>query len=204
MKAAFGALAHDPGRLGIIIGQLVNLMETGERKQMSKRAGTMVTLEELLDSIGVDAARFFLVDRSHDSTLDLDLEKAKLKSEENPVYYVQYAHARISSILRKAEEEGVAPAPGLYVKLEPSERELVMKILEFPRVVLMAGRAREPHKLTGYGRELAATFHGFYHNCPVLKAAPETTAFRLDLCRATRSVIRQCLDLVGVTAPDAM
>ena len=204
MKAAFEALAHDPERLEIIIGQLVNIVEMGERRQMSKRAGTMVTLEELIDSIGVDAARFFLVDRSHDSTLDLDLEQARLQSEENPVYYVQYAHARISSILKKAEAEGVAPAGGGYTSLEPQERELVLKILEFPQVLLFAGRSREPHRLTVYGRDLAAAFHVFYHNCPVIKAAPEVAAFRLDLCRATRNTIKRSLDLVGVSAPDTM
>lgn len=205
MKAAFEALAHDPGRLEIIIGQLVNVVEMGERQQMSKRAGRMVTLKELLDSIGVDAARFFLVDRSHDSTLDLDLEKARLKSEENPVYYVQYAHARICSILRKAGEEGVNPADDRDLKaLEPQERELVLKLLEFPAVVLAAADTRGPQRLTGYARELAATFHVFYHNCPVVKAAPHIARFRLDLCVLTRNVIHKCLDLVGVSAPESM
>lgn len=205
MKAAFTALGHDPDRLEIIIGQLVNVVELGERKQMSKRKGTMVSLEELIDSIGVDAARFYLVDRSADSTLDLDLEKAKLKSEENPVYYVQYAHARICSILKRSEEtQGDSGNSAAYDSLESQERELVMKLAEFPRTVIGAADSRGPQRLTAYSRELAATFHVFYHNCPVLKADPDTAMFRLDLCRLTRNVIARCLDLVGVEAPESM
>ncbi len=208
MKAAFEALSHDPQRFEIIIGQLVNVIEMGERKQMSKRAGTMVTLQELLDSIGADAARFFLVERSNDSTLDLDLEKAKLQSEENPVYYVQYAHARICSILRRAAEEGLAaPADTTSVSGEPlagQERELIMKLAEFPRVVRIAAETRGPQRITTYARELAAVFHVFYHNCPVIRAEPETTVFRLGLCRLTRNVIARSLDLVGVEAPQSM
>lgn len=207
MKAAFEALAHDPGRLEIIIGQLVNVMELGERKQMSKRAGTMVTLVELMDSIGVDASRFFLVDRSHDSTLDLDIEKARLKSEENPVYYVQYAHARICSILKKAgeaEAPGAEEAGGPYEETEPQEKELILKLLEFPAAVTTAAAAREPHRLTVYARELAATFHVFYHHCPVIRAIPAVREFRIDLCGLTRDVIARCLDLVGVRAPETM
>lgn len=207
MKAAFESLAHDSGRLEIIIGQLVNVMEMGERKQMSKRAGTMVTLGELIDSIGVDAARFFLVDRSHDSTLDLDIEKARLKSEENPVYYVQYAHARICSILKKAEEAEVkagGAAGSVYEETEAQEKELILKLLELPGAVNAAASSREPHRLTVYARELAATFHVFYHNCPVIRAAPEITEFRLGLCRLTRESIARCLDLVGVKAPETM
>ncbi|MCL4473488.1 MAG: arginine--tRNA ligase [Actinobacteria bacterium] len=208
MKAAFEALSHDPQRFEIIIGQLVNVIEMGERKQMSKRAGTMVTLQELLDSIGTDAARFFLVERSNDSTLDLDLEKAKLQSEENPVYYVQYAHARICSILRRAAEQGVAePADNtdrLAGPLAGQERELILKLAAFPRTVLSAAEIRGPHRITTYARELAAIFHVFYHNCPVIRAEAATAAFRLDLCRLTRNVIARSLDLVGVEAPESM
>lgn len=205
MKAAFTALGHDPEKLEIIIGQLVNVVELGERKQMSKRKGTMVSLKELIDSIGVDAARFYLVDRSADSTLDLDMEKAKLKSEENPVYYVQYAHARICSILKRSEEAGAdSGISAAYDSLEIQERELILKIAEFPRTVIGAANSRAPQRLTAYSRELAAAFHVFYHNCPVLKASPDTARFRMDLCRLTRNVIAQCLDLVGVEAPESM
>ncbi|MDO8736213.1 MAG: arginine--tRNA ligase [Thermoleophilia bacterium] len=205
MKAAFAALGHDPERLEIIIGQLVNVIELGERKQMSKRKGTMVSLEELIDSIGVDAARFYLVDRSADSTLDLDLEKAKLKSEENPVYYVQYAHARICSILDRSEETPADSGNSTACEsLESQERELVLKLAEFPRTVTGAADSRGPQRLTAYSRELAATFHAFYHSCPVLKASPDMASFRLDLCRLTRNVIAMCLDLVGVEAPESM
>lgn len=205
VKAAFTALSHDPEKLEIIIGQLVNVVEMGETKQMSKRAGTMVTLEELLESIGIDAARFFLVDRSSDSTLDLDLEKAKLKSEENPVYYVQYAHARICSILKRADEDGIVRHSGApYTKVEEQERELILKLSEFPRIVLNAANTRAPQRMTVYARELAGIFHVFYHNCPVIKADPPTSAFRLDLCRLTRNVIARCLDLVGVESPERL
>lgn len=205
MKAAFAALAQDPGTLEIIIGQLVNVMEMGERKQMSKRAGTLVSLGELIDSIGIDAARFFLVDRSHDSTLDLDIEKARLKSEDNPVYYVQYAHARICSILKKAEEEQVsAGESSQHQEIENQEKMLILKLLEFPGAVAAAATSREPHRINTYARDLAATFHVFYHNCPVIRAAPDTAAFRLDLCNLTKGVIARCLDLVGVSAPQTM
>lgn len=205
MKAAFTALGQDPDKLEIIIGQLVNVIELGERKQMSKRKGTMVSLEELIDNIGADASRFYLVDRSADSTLDLDLEKAKLKSEENPVYYVQYAHARICSILKRTEEiQADSGYNAAYDSLENEERELVMKLAEFPGTVIGAADSRGPQRLTAYSRELAAAFHVFYHNCPVLKASPATARFRLDLCRLTRNVIARCLDLVGVEAPESM
>ncbi len=205
MKASFEALSHDPGRLEIIIGQLVNVIEMGERKQMSKRAGTMVTLEELIDSIGVDSARFFLVDRSCDSTLDLDLEKAKLKSDENPVYYVQYAHARIHSILRHAKEDGVTSTPNTTCDtIEDPERELIMKLIEFPGIINNAASTRGPQRVTAYSRELAATFHVFYHNCPVIRATTEVASFRLNLCQLTANVIARCLDLVGVKAPTSM
>jgi arginyl-tRNA synthetase len=205
VKAALKATSHDPGRLEVVIGQLVNILEMGEKKQMSKRAGRMVTLSELIDSIGVDAARFFLVDRSHDSTLDLDLEKARLRSEENPVFYVQYAHARICSIMRKAEEEGLSPGvPPTDIELEPHERELVLKLLGFPAVVRGAARSRGPHRVTAYARELAAAFHVFYHNCPVIRAEGALASFRLSLCRLTANVVRTSLDLVGVEAPESM
>ena len=205
VKAAFQALSQDPDRLEIIIGQLVNVLEMGEKRQMSKRAGRMVTLAELLDSIGVDAARFFLVDRSHDSTLDLDLEKAKLKSEENPVYYVQYAHARICSIIGKADEAGLAAGPaGAGVELEEQERQLILNLLEFPGTVRIAAQTRGPHRLTAYTRELAASFHVFYHNCPVIRAPDGLAAFRLSLCLLTRNVIRASLGLIGVSSPESM
>lgn len=204
MKAAFEALSHDPDRLEIVIGQLVNVIELGEKKQMSKRAGTLVTLEELIDSIGVDAARFFLVDRSQDTTLDLDLEQARLQSEENPVYYVQYAHARISSILKRAAEDGVGGGADGYISVADEERQLILKLMELPRVVKLAAEGRAPSRMTAYARELAAAFHVFYHNCPVLRAEAGSAAFRMDLCLLARNVIATALDLVGVSAPESM
>ncbi|MHB1390712.1 MAG: arginine--tRNA ligase [Thermoleophilia bacterium] len=205
MKAAIEALSHDPDRLEVVIGQLVNVIEMGERKQMSKRAGTMVSLSELVETIGVDAARFFLVDRSHDSTLDLDIEKARARSEENPVYYVQYAHARICRMLNKARVESEDTAEGTDSGvLTIQEKDLILKLLQFPEAVNTAAATRGPQRLTAYSRELAATFHVFYHHCPVLKAEPGTSVFRVDLCRLTADVIARCLELVGVSAPTTM
>ena len=185
MKAAFTALPpHDPDRLELIIGQLVNLMESGEQKRMSKRRGDIVTVDDLVSAIGVDAARFFLVGRSHDSTLDLDVDLAVEASGKNPVYYVQYAHARICSILRNMERQAEAPSrrePGCAlpeVEVTPPERALVKALSRYPLVVLDATRRRSPHRLHAYLGELAAEFHVFYRLCRVLTDDPAVAAFR--------------------------
>lgn len=205
MKAAVEILAGRPGVLEVIIGQLVNLMEEGETKQMSTRRGEMVTLAELTQAIGVDAARFFLVMRSHDQTLDLDLGLARRQSQENPVYYVQYAHARIASILRNLPP-GLAAAvpddPGVYAS--PYERDLIKRLEGFAWVVQDAAERRAPHRIAAYAQDLAADFHVFYKHCRVIGAPPAQAASRLALCLVAKRVIARCLDLLGVSAPESM
>jgi arginyl-tRNA synthetase len=209
MKAAFAAL-DEPDRIELVIMQLVNIIERGERAQMSKRKGEFVTLDELVDDIGVDAARFFLLQRSHDTTLDLDLDLARERSQENPVYYVQYAHARIASILRNAGEKRVTAAVGADLTagrapLAPAERALVKRLLELPEEVLEAAERRAPHRLTAYGHDLASDFHAFYRDCRVVGAEPaELEDFRLALAASTKTVIARVLDLLGVEAPEQM
>jgi arginyl-tRNA synthetase len=209
MLAAFAALG-DSGRLEPIIMQLVHFVERGERSKMSKRRGDFVALDELLDDIGVDAARWFMLERSPDTTLDLDLDLARQRSQDNPVYYVQYAHARIAAILRKAGAERLERARAADLgagraKLEPAERALVKRLLELPAEIVEAGERRAPHRLTKYGHDVASDFHAFYRDCRVVGAEPEELEdFRLVLCDATRRVIARVLDLAGVEAPESM
>ncbi len=207
MKAAFTALPpHDPQRLELIIGQFVNLMEGGEAKRMSKRRGDIVTVDDLVDAIGVDASRFLLVGRSVDVALDIDLDLAVQQSSQNPVYYVQYAHARICSILRNlgGAAEGPAGAALPAVSLGPHERSLVKLLARFPEVVLSAAAQRAPHRIVTYLGELAAEFHVFYNHCRVLTDDAEVSAFRAGLCLATRTVLAAGLGLLGVSAPASM
>jgi arginyl-tRNA synthetase len=207
MLAAWEALGGRPGALEIVIMQLVNLLERGERVQMSKREGEFVTLDELVDDIGVDAVRFFLVQRSHDTTLDLDLALAREQSQDNPVYYCQYAHARIASVLRKAGEERVAKAVDTSLsreggELHPSERGLVKRMLEWPEEVAIAAERRAPHRLTAYALELAQDFSAFYRDCKVVDSEEE--AFRLGVCVQAKRMLSVCLGLLGVEAPERM
>jgi arginyl-tRNA synthetase len=215
MRAALAALGFAPDRFEAAIMQLVNIVEGGERSRMSKRKGDFVTLEELVGDIGVDASRFFMLQRSTDTAIDIDLELARSASQDNPVYYVQYAHARIASILRKATAEGVAAdedsvvaAAGtdsaLSAAAEPSERALVRRLLEFPNEVAIAGERRAPHRLCAYASATAADFHSFYRDCRVVGAAPELEAARLGLCVATGRTIAATLGLLGVAAPERM
>ena len=175
---------------------------------MSKRRGEFITLDDLIDEIGVDATRYFMLQRSNDSTVDLDLELAREESAENPVYYVQYAHARIASVLRKAGEARVAEAlqagsEGL--DLEPAERELVKKLLAFPAEASEAAVRRAPHRIAVYALELAQTFTAFYRDCLVVGAEPAAReSFRIGLCVASRRTIARALGLLGVSAPDSM
>jgi arginyl-tRNA synthetase len=202
LKAVLVAGGHAPDLLEVPIVQLVSLLERGEAKRMSKRAGTLVTLSDLIDDIGVDAARFFLVQRSHETPLDLDLDLAREQSQENPVYYVQYAHARVAGILAQAPAGGAdRQAP---TELDPSERALVLRLLEWPEAVREAEQRRAPHRVGSYLIDLARDFHAFYHRCRVVGEAPEVEAFRLDVCRAVGSVTRLGLDLLGVEAPERM
>jgi arginyl-tRNA synthetase len=193
MKAMFEALGGDPDDLDLLIMQLVDLV--GQR--FSKRAGVIVTLDELVDDIGVDAARFFLVQRSFDTPMTVDLELARREAPENPVYYVQYAHARIASIRREAAAEAVGEDPA---ELHPSERALVKRLLEWPDAVAEAAERRAPHRVATYVLDLAQDFSAFYRDCKVRGHGP----FRRDACAATQAVLARGLDLLGVTAPESM
>jgi arginyl-tRNA synthetase len=212
MQAAWQALGGEPDRLELIIMQLVNLLESGQRAQMSKRQGEFVALDELIDDIGVDAARWFLLSRSHDTTLDLDLAVAREQSQDNPVYYVQYAHARIASILRKVGEARVAEALAADLTSsdrsvpDPSERALLKRVLEFPDEVSEAGARRAPHRLTAYALDVARHFSAFYRDAHVIGAAAEggDEDFRIVLSLQAQSVIAKSLELLGVSAPEHM
>ncbi len=199
MKAAFAALGADPDRLELLIMQFVNLVRDGKPVSMSKRAGEFVTLDDLMDLVGVDAARWYLLARSHETTIEVDIEQATKESADNPVYYVQYAHARIAGILDKAAGSPDATRVGA---LEPAERALVKKLVAFPAEVAEAADRRAPHRIATYALDLARDFAGFYENCKVVGSEQE--AFRLALCDATRAVIARSLDLLGVEAPTRM
>ncbi|MFL5826424.1 MAG: arginine--tRNA ligase [Thermoleophilaceae bacterium] len=208
IRAAWQALGGDPDRFEIVIMQLVNLTEHGQRTQMSKRGGTIVTLDDLIDDIGVDAARYFLLERSHDTPLDLDLARAREQSQDNPVYYVQYAHARIASILRKAGEERVhAALQAKYTEeLHPSARALLKRLLDLPEEVEQAAQRRAPHRMTAYVHEVAQQFSAFYRDCRVVGAAEEggDEDFRIALSVLAQRVLACSLDLLGVEAPEHM
>src|ERR1019366_515854 len=189
MKAAYAALGGDPDVVEMPILQFVHLVDGDQRAAMSKRRGDFIPLGDRLDEIGVDATRFFMLQRSHDRTLDLDLELARRESAENPVYYVQYAHARIVSMLARLD----------------SERELVKALASFPGEVAEAAVRRGPHRIAAYALELAQTFTAFYRDCHVVGATPEPVeSFRVALSEAARRTIALSLALLGVTAPDAM
>jgi arginyl-tRNA synthetase len=208
VKAGMAALGADPDRLEVPLLQFVHIVENGGRASMSKRRGDFVTLDELIGEIGVDATRFFMLQRSQDSTIDLDLDLARSESSENPVYYVQYAHARIASMLRKAGEERVRAALAAEhsgLALEPAERELVKKLLAFPGEVDEAAAKRAPHRMATYALELAQAFTAFYRDCRVVGAEPEALeSFRIALSVAAQRTIARCLDLLGVSAPESM
>ncbi len=218
MKAACAALGHE-GQLDVVIGQLVNLFRNGEAVRMSKRTGEMVTFEELLDEVGADAARYWFLRRSTDQPVDFDIELARTQSADNPVYYVQYAHARICSIVRKAAGDEVAERHASIAALaaefvrgdadlslltEDAELGLMRKLSEFSEVVEGAARDLSPHRLTRYSEELAATFHQFYTQCRVMTDDAELTAARLYAIDALRSALEAVLGLLGVSAPERM
>jgi arginyl-tRNA synthetase len=206
MRAALLALGIPADAFEVEIMQMVNLVEGGERARMSKRRGDFATLDELVDDIGVDATRFFMLQRSHDTALDIDLELARRQSSDNPVYYVQYAHARICSLFRTAAERGGGEddAPVPPGSLEASERALIARLLAFPEQVRRAATAREPHAISTYVRDVAAAFHAFYRDCRVVGAEPGLEAARLEVCGAARVVIGRSLDLLGIEAPEEM
>src|SRR4051812_38572503 len=209
MKAVMAVLGADPERLEIPVLQFVHVVEGGSRAAMSKRRGDFVTLDELIGDIGVDATRWYMLQRSHESTIDLDIDLAREESAENPVYYVQYAHARIASVLAKAGEERVAhalTADGAAVSgLEPAERALGKKLLAFPAGAFGAGAGRGAHRIATYALELAQEFTAFYRDCRVVGAEPaELESFRLALCVASKRTIARSLALLGVSAPESM
>ncbi len=199
LQALVEMLGHPRASLEVLIYQLVHLVEGGEMKKMSKRRGDVAFLDELLDTIGVDAARWYLVSRGHDQTIELDVDLAKQRTQKNPVYYVQYAHARIAGILRNAEGEGSAT---VSVELAAEERDLVKRLLEFPALAGESAERRAPHAIPTYAIRVADDFHRFYHHHRVL--GTESEDFRLALIRATQLVVARCLDLIGVEAPDQM
>jgi len=208
MKAMMEALRLDPERLTLYIYQMVTLLESGEQVRLSKRAGTSVDLCELLDDIGPDAVRFLLLSRAADSQMELDLVLARQQSDENPVYYVQYGHARIASILRYALEQGHSDE-GADVSLlgHPSELALIRKMLELPEIVDLAAKNLAPHHLPHYAQELASSFHAFYRDCRVVSSEPddaELTKARLRLVKAAKLVLARTLTLMGVSAPEQM
>jgi arginyl-tRNA synthetase len=204
------ALGGDPETVEVPLLQFVHLVHAEGTAAMSKRAGAFVTLDGLLDAIGVDATRFFMLRSSHDRTLDLDLELAAKQSAENPVYYVQYAHARISSMLHKAGAERVHAALGPdsdwgAEELQGSERELIRRIIAFPEEVAEAAERRGPHRIVSYSQDLARDFTAFYEKCRVVGAEPEALeSFRLALSLAAQRTIAASLALLGVSAPDSM
>ena len=206
MKAMMKALGLDPERLEIIIYQLVTLKRGGEVVRLSKRTGDMITLREVVDEVGSDAVRYFLLSRSADSQMDFDLELAKSQSDENPVYYIQYAHARISSILRHAGELDWQSGD---VSLLSSETELAMlrKMTQLPEVIRLSAEQLAPHHLAYYSYELAAAFHHFYRDCRVVSSEPGDEAIscaRLKLVRACQAVLARSLTLMGMNAPTVM
>jgi arginyl-tRNA synthetase len=208
MKAMMEALRLDPEQLTLCIYQMVTLLEGGEQVRLSKRAGTSVDLSELLDDIGPDAVRFLLLGRAADSQMELDLVLARQQSDENPVYYVQYGHARIASILRYAMEQGSSDE-GADVALlnHPSELALIRKMLELPEVVALAAENLAPHHLPYYAQDLASTFHAFYRDCRVVSSDPadaEISRARLRLVKAAKLVLARTLTLMGVSAPEQM
>jgi arginyl-tRNA synthetase len=202
LRAAIAGLGADPERFEALIMRLVHIVESGERAQMSKRSGDFVALDELLDDIGVDATRWFMLWRSHDTTVDLDLELARRQSNDNPVYYVQYAHARIASILRKAEQQADAIAGGAGAATPGTALE---PLLEVPDEVREAAERRAPHRICTYATAVAADFHGFYRDCQVVGAEGEgVERSRLALSLLTMRTIAGSLGLLGISAPERM
>ncbi len=205
MKAVVGALGANPEQLKVIISQMVTLRRGGEIVRISKRSGDIITLRELMDEVGTDACRFFFLSRSADSQMDFDMELAKRQSADNPVYYVQYAHARIASILRLAQQRGIDYSDG-DVSLLTTEPELTLirKMLLLPELVEMIANTLEPHHLTYYAQDLATVFHSFYKQCRVVSQNEALTKARLKLVDAAKIVLGRTLHLMGMNAPEKM
>ncbi len=209
LKAAAAAFGDDPATVEVLIGQMVNLVRDGQPVRMSKRAGTVITLDDLVEAIGVDAARYSLIRSSVDTAIDIDLALWSSASNENPVYYVQYAHARLSALARNAAELGLIPDTGhLELLNHDKEGTLLRTIGEFPRVLETAASLREPHRVCRYLEDLAGDYHRFYDSCRVLPQGDEQPTdlhtARLALCQATCQVIANGLAILGVSAPERM
>ncbi|MBC6795467.1 arginine--tRNA ligase [Corynebacterium sp. c9Ua_112] len=215
LRAAAAAMGYDPEQVEVLIGQLVNLVKDGKAVRMSKRAGTVITLDDLVEAIGVDAARYAMIRSSVDSSLDIDMDLWASQSNDNPVFYVQYAHARLSSLGRKAADLGVTrEGADLSLLTHDREGDLIRTLGEFPAVVKTAAELREPHRVARYAESLAGTFHRFYDACQVLpkpsddeQTVAESKALfaaRLSLAAAARQTLANALELLGVTAPERM
>ncbi|GAB2778985.1 arginine--tRNA ligase [Amycolatopsis magusensis] len=210
LKAAAASLGDDPAVVEVLIGQMVNLVSDGKPVRMSKRAGTVITMDDLVEAVGVDAARYELARYSVDSTLDIDLDLLRKHSNENPVYYVQYAHARLASLQRNAAELGLKAGerPDLGLLTHPREGDLIRTIGEFPEMLRKAAELREPHRVARYLESLASAYHKFYDVARVLPQGGEDptplTFARLALCEAARQVLANGLELLGVSAPERM
>ncbi|MDP3880218.1 MAG: arginine--tRNA ligase, partial [Dehalococcoidales bacterium] len=205
MKAVIGAMGIDPERLEVIIGQMVTLRRGGEIVRVSKRSGELITLRELVEEVGSDACRFFFLSRSANSQMDFDLELAKKQSADNPVYYVQYAHARIASILRLAKEKGIDYSDGdvALITTEP-ELTLIRKLLLLPEIIETITTTLEPHHLPYYAQDLATVFHSFYMQCRVVSRNEPLTKARLKLVEAAKIILAKTLHLMGMNAPETM
>jgi arginyl-tRNA synthetase len=205
MRAVVGALGINPDRLKIIISQMVTLRRGETLIRVSKRTGELITLRELIEEVGPDACRFFFLSRSADSQMDFDLELAKKESADNPVYYVQYAHARIASIMRLAQEQNIDYSKG-DVKLltHQAELDLIRKMMLLPEIIELAAQKLEPHHLPYFAQDLATSFHAFYKQCRVVSKDEDLTRARLKLVKATQIVLAKTLKLMEMNAPEKM
>ncbi|WP_312201889.1 arginine--tRNA ligase [Anaerospora hongkongensis] len=208
VKAAIASLGYQQEQLEVLILQMVNLLQDGQPVKMSKRTGQGVTLTELIEEVGSDAARYFFIMRSIDSQLDFDLDLAKSRSNENPVYYIQYAHARINSIYRQAAEAGISfgdwSTANFSVLTVDAETDLIKKIGQYPEEIAAAARERAPHRIARYTHDLAALFHTFYNQCRIIGVEPEVQLARLGLVMAVQRTIKHGLTILGVSAPERM
>ena len=208
VKGAAQGLGYDPERVELLLYQWVSFLRHGEPLPMSKRAGTFVSLDQLIDEVGTDAARFHLLLFSNDHTMRFDIEEVARQSMENPVYYVQYGHARIAAIIRKAEDEGIAMQPvedvDLALLTHEAEAELLRAIADVPGVLARAAELRAPHRIAHVSQDLAGRFHRFYTECRVVGDDAALTQARLWLCRASQQVLANLLEVLGVSAPTRM
>jgi arginyl-tRNA synthetase len=205
MKAVVSALGIKPERLKIIISQMVTLRRGETLIRVSKRTGELITLRELVEEVGADACRFFFLSRSADSQMDFDLELAKKESADNPVYYVQYAHARIASILRLAQEQKTDYSQGdVGLLTHEAELDLIRKMVSLPEIIELAAQKLEPHHLPYFAQDLATSFHAFYKQCRVVSEDKALTGARLKLVKATQIILAKTLGLMGMTAPERM